>query len=60
MNENEGGKGPMPKNIPQPVQPEGQDQRKQKRSGEQIQLPHSGSKKVKNRNHSRQNHGEGS
>ena len=49
----------MPKDIPQPVQAQGL---KFKREEEErpAAKPLSGSKKVKNRNHSRQNHGEGS
>jgi small acid-soluble spore protein P (minor) len=50
----------MPKDIPQPV-PEAQENHSQKEEERNTMLePLSGSKTVKNRNHSRQNHGEGS
>lgn len=49
----------MPKNIPQPV-PEAQEQHVKKEDHDTIQEPLSGSKTVKNRNHSRQNKGGGS
>ena len=49
----------MPKNIPQPV-PEATEQRDQKEQHQTGQEPLSGSKTVKNRNHSRQNHSGGS
>lgn len=49
----------MPVDIPQPTNPPtGADNRDKKGPGGPEPL--SGSKKVKNRNHSRQNHGEGS
>lgn len=48
----------MPKDIPQPVQ-QPEDREEPHRKTRQ-QPPLSGSKQVKNRNHSRQNHGEGS
>jgi len=51
----------MPVDIPQPVNPPhegGGDRKKDSRAAGPEPL--SGSKKVKNRNHSRQNHGEGS
>lgn len=47
----------MPKDIPQPVNPpSGQKNQQENR---QPNEPLSGSKKVKNQNHSRQNNGEG-
>lgn len=49
----------MPVDKPQPVNPPtGEGNREE--HGRGPQEPLSGSKKVKNRNHSRQNHGEGS
>ncbi|WP_058300249.1 small acid-soluble spore protein P [Gorillibacterium timonense] len=53
----------MPVNIPQPVNPpqdEGGHKPQKESRSHGGQEPLSGSKKVKNRNHSRQNHGEGS
>lgn len=48
----------MSKNIPQPVNPPtGSDERDEHNYAKQE--PKSGSKEVKQRNHSRQNHGEG-
>lgn len=49
----------MPKNIPQPV-PEAEEQHEKKDEHDTMQEPLSGSKTVKNRNHSRQNKGGGS
>ncbi len=49
----------MPKNIPQPV-PEAQDQHQRNDEENTMLEPLSGSKKVKNQNHSRQNKGGGS
>jgi small acid-soluble spore protein P (minor) len=49
----------MPKNIPQPV-PEATEQHEQKEERNTMNKPLSGSKSVKNRNHSRQNKGGGS
>jgi len=49
----------MPKNIPQPV-PEAQEQHEKVEEPNTMAEPLSGSKKVKNRNHSRQNKGGGS
>lgn len=52
----------MPKHTPQPTQsPEDKDNRHEQRGSRPVSMnePLSGSKKVKNRNHSRQNHGEG-
>jgi len=48
---------PRSQAVPRPGQ--GQDRRDDARDGE-VNEPLSGSKKVKNRNHSSQNHGEGS
>jgi len=48
----------MPVNVPEPTNPPAGDKKKAKRGSQQEPL--SGSKKVKNRNHSRSNHGEGS
>lgn len=47
----------MPKDIPQPVNPPSGRQNQVER--QQPNEPLSGSKKVKNQNHSRQNNGEG-
>ncbi|GIP40913.1 hypothetical protein J31TS4_41930 [Paenibacillus sp. J31TS4] len=49
----------MPKNKATPVNPPSGPNRQDDREG-QPQQPLSGSKSVKNRNHSRSNHGEGS
>jgi small acid-soluble spore protein P (minor) len=51
----------MPKNIPQPVQPPGETRRRSNQNGDQggQQEPLSGSKRVKQANHSRHNNGEG-
>lgn len=49
----------MPKNIPQPV-PEATEQHVRNEQQFTQEEPLSGSKKVKNRNHSRQNKGGGS
>jgi small acid-soluble spore protein P (minor) len=49
----------VPKNIPQPV-PEAEEQHVKKDEHDTMQEPLSGSKTVKNRNHSRQNKGGGS
>jgi len=48
----------MPKDIPQPVNPPG-GQKIQNRQESQPNEPLSGSKKVKQQNHSRHNNGEG-
>ncbi|WP_438435181.1 small acid-soluble spore protein P [Gorillibacterium sp. sgz500922] len=50
----------MPVDIPQPVNPPHDGEPRKKRDSSGGPEPLSGSKKVKNRNHSRQNHGEGS
>ncbi|HEY0828257.1 MAG TPA: small acid-soluble spore protein P [Bacilli bacterium] len=50
----------MPKDIPQPVNPPTGKTHKNEENIKQPNKPLSGSKDVKNRNHSRQNHGEGS
>ena len=47
----------MPKDITQQVKPEEDSHHEEGKSG--MQEPLSGSKKIKNRNHSKQNHGEG-
>ncbi|MEX2415456.1 MAG: small acid-soluble spore protein P [Paenibacillaceae bacterium] len=48
----------MPKTIPQPV-PEAHEKHEKKKERDTMEEPLSGSKTVKNRNHSRQNKGEG-
>lgn len=50
----------MPKDIPQDVTPAADSGDQREREGSRQQEALSGSKKVKNRNHSRQNHGDGS
>ena len=50
----------MPKEIPQPVQKEKDNHGQLNDKLDTQKEPLSGSKKVKNRNHSRNNHGEGS
>jgi small acid-soluble spore protein P (minor) len=47
----------MPKTIPQPVNPPGGH--KNQEESRNVNEPLSGSKKVKNQNHSRHNNGEG-
>ncbi|WNQ11522.1 small acid-soluble spore protein P [Paenibacillus aurantius] len=49
----------MPKDIPQPTNPP-TGQANQREQDNRQQEPLSGSKSVKNRNHSRNNHAEGS
>ncbi|MCL6459520.1 MAG: small acid-soluble spore protein P [Gorillibacterium sp.] len=49
----------VPVNIPQPTNPPTGNNSKEEHENTQKK-PLSGSKKVKNRNHSRNNHGEGS
>jgi small acid-soluble spore protein P (minor) len=48
----------MPKDIPQPVNPPTGQQNQEENRG--VQEPLSGSKQVKNRNHSNRRYGEGS
>ena len=45
--------------VPEAVADRQQSQGKKQRKGNTVNDPLSGSKKVKNRNHSRDNHGEG-
>lgn len=49
----------MPKTKTQPIPEAVPDQSERGRQGNSNPAPMSGSKKVKNRNHSRDNHGEG-